>query len=116
MGGDTAMMAKAAPTVNGAFCRCMDHGGGRKVGADGRVVVDNRQQWQRQSGNNQLKVAVASRGVDSCRGGGKQRRSTQISSKMPMAKAIVATPPTPLSLLLAGSGGQAAAAAAARGE
>jgi hypothetical protein len=55
-GRDTAVKSKAAPVVNGAFCCCLDHGGGRNVGVDGRVVVDNRQQWQRQSVNNQLKV------------------------------------------------------------
>jgi hypothetical protein len=47
---DTAVKAKAAPVVNGAFHRRMDHGGGRKVGRDGRAAVDNRQQWQQQSG------------------------------------------------------------------
>jgi hypothetical protein len=66
--GDTAVKAKAVPAVNRAFHRCLDHGGGRKVGANGRVVVDNRQQWQRQSDNNQQKVAVANGGVDSCGG------------------------------------------------
>jgi hypothetical protein len=41
-----------------------DHGIGRKVGGDGRVAIDNRQQWQRQPGNNQLKVMVTSGGID----------------------------------------------------
>ncbi len=58
--GDTAVKAKAAPAVNGVFCGCVDHGSGGKVGANGRAAVDSRQQWQRQSGNNQLKVTVAS--------------------------------------------------------
>ncbi len=55
-GRDTAVKAKAAPVVNVAFCSRVDHGGSGKVGTDGRVAADNRQQWQRQSGNNQLKV------------------------------------------------------------
>jgi hypothetical protein len=70
-GGDTAVKTKVALAVNGAFCRQVDHGSSGKVGADGRAVVDNRQQWQRQSGINQLKVMVASGGVDSRGGGGK---------------------------------------------
>jgi hypothetical protein len=37
------MKAKAAPAGNGVFCCHVDHGGGGKVGADNRVVVDNRQ-------------------------------------------------------------------------
>ncbi len=41
-GGDTAVKANAAPAVNGAFCRCVDHGGGGKVGASGRAAVNNR--------------------------------------------------------------------------
>jgi hypothetical protein len=64
-GRDTAVKAKAAPEVNEAFCYRVDHGGGRKVGGDGRGAVDNRQKWQRQSGKNQLKVIVASGGVNS---------------------------------------------------
>jgi hypothetical protein len=71
VGGDTAVKAKAAPTVNRVFRRSVDHSGGRKVGANGRAAVDNRQQWQRQSGNKQLKVTVASGGIDSRGGGGK---------------------------------------------
>ncbi len=51
-GGDTAVKAKAALTVNGAFCCHVDHGRGRKVGAKSRAAVENRQQWQRQPGNN----------------------------------------------------------------
>jgi hypothetical protein len=70
VGGDTAMKAKAALAVNETFPCRMNHGGGRKVGANGRAAVDNRQQWQRQSGNNQLKVTVASGGVGSRGGGG----------------------------------------------
>ncbi len=46
-GKDTAVMAKAAPLVNGAFRCRMDHGNSRKVGGNGRAVVDNKQQWQR---------------------------------------------------------------------
>jgi hypothetical protein len=42
--GDTAVKAKAAPAVNGAFHCRMDHGGGGKVGANGRAAVDNRKQ------------------------------------------------------------------------
>jgi hypothetical protein len=45
-GGDIAVKAKAVPAVNGAFQRCVDHGSGRKVGANGRAAVDNRQQCQ----------------------------------------------------------------------
>ncbi len=103
------MKAKAALAVKGAFPRCMSHGGGRKVGIDGRGTVDNRQQWQWQSGNNQLKVMVASSGVNSRRSGGEQWRSTAIGSKMPMAKAIVDMSSTPLLLPSAGSGKRAAA-------
>ncbi len=80
-GGDTAMKAKAALVVNGMFCRCVDHGGGKKVGGDGRAAVDNSQQRERQSSNNQLKVMVASSGIDSRGGGGEQQRSMAISSK-----------------------------------
>ncbi len=112
VGRDTAVKAKAAPVVNGAFCHCVDHGGGRKVGANGRAAVDSRQQWQQQSGINQLKVTVASGGIDSHGAGGKQRRSTAIGSKTPMAKAIVVMPPTPMALSLAGGGWQAAVVAA----
>ncbi len=111
-GGDTFVKAKAAPVVNGAFCCCVDHGRrGGKVGAIGRVVVNNRQQWQWQSGNNQLKVTVVSSGIDSCGGSGKQRQSRAICSKTPMAKAIVIAPPTPLLLSLADGAGPAVAAA-----
>ncbi len=111
-GRDTAVKAKAAPAVNGAFHRRVDHGGGRKVGGDGRATEDNRQQWQQQSGNNQLQVTVASGGIDSrgCRS--KQQRSRAIVSETSIVKANVVVPATPLSLLSAGSGGQAAAAAA----
>ncbi len=45
-GGDTAVNAKAALVVNEAFRHCVDHGGGRKVCANGREAVDNRHQWQ----------------------------------------------------------------------
>jgi hypothetical protein len=103
---------KAAPAVNGAFRCCVDHGSGRKVGADGRASVDIRQQWQRQTGNNQLKAMVASSGIDSHGGGGKQWWSTAIGSKTPKAKAIVIMPPTHLLSSKAGSGRWAAAAAA----
>jgi hypothetical protein len=61
---DTALKTRAASTVNGVFCCCVDHSGGRKVGGDGRAAVDTKQQWQQQSGNNQLKVTVASGGLD----------------------------------------------------
>jgi hypothetical protein len=94
--GDTAVKAKAALVMNGAFYCCVDHGGSGKVGANGRVAVDNRQC------NNQLKVTVASGGVDSRGGGGKQWRSTAINSKAPTAKAIAIMPPTILLSLLAG--------------
>jgi hypothetical protein len=97
-GRETAVKAKAAPAVNWAFRCRMDHGSGRKVGANGSAAVDNRQQWQQQTGNNQLKAMVASSGVDSCRGGGKQWRLTAIGSKTPMAKVIVVVPPAPLLL------------------
>ncbi len=43
MGGDTAIKAKTAPAMNGVFRHCMDHGSGRKVGANGKAVVDNSQ-------------------------------------------------------------------------
>ncbi len=65
VGGDTAVKAKVVPAVKGAFRHRVDNCGGKKVGADSRAGVDNRQQWQRQSGNNQLKVTVASSGADS---------------------------------------------------
>ncbi len=84
MGRDPAVKAKAAPAVNGAFSRHMDHGGGGKVVSGSKVVVDNRQQWQRQSGSNQLKVMLASGGLDSHGGSGKQWRSMGMGSKMPM--------------------------------
>jgi hypothetical protein len=104
---------KAEPVLamNWAFRRRFDHGSGGKVGANGRAVVDNRQQWKRQSGNNQQKMMVASGGIDSHGGNSKQWRSTAIGSEMPAAKAIAVAPPTPL-LLLAGGSGQAATAAA----
>jgi hypothetical protein len=54
-GGDTAVKAKAAPAVNEEFHCHVDHGSGSKVGSDGGVVIENKQQRQRQSGNNQLK-------------------------------------------------------------
>ncbi len=77
-----------------------------------KMVADNRQQWQwPQSGNNQLKVMVASSGIDSRGGGSEQQWSTAISSKTLMAKAIIVAPSTPLLLLLAGSGGWVAALA-----
>ncbi len=110
VGGDTVVKAKVAPAVNEVFCCQVDHGRGTKVGVNGTAAVENR--WQRQSGNNQLKVTVASSGVDSQGGGGKQRWSTAIGSKMPMAKAIVIVPLTPLLSLSADSGGQAAVVAA----
>ena len=113
-GGDTAVKEKAAPVVNGAFHHCVDHCGSVKVGTNGRAAVDNRQQWQQQSGNNQLKVMVASSGVDSRGGSGKQWQSTAIGSKTPMAKAIIVAPPTPLLLSLLAGGGRWPAAAAAR--
>ncbi len=112
MGGDTAVKAKAAPGVNGALCHRVDHGGGGKVGSDGMAVVDNRKQLQQQSGNNQLKVTVASSGIDFRLGSGKQRRSMAISKKVPTAKAIIVAPPTSLLLAVVGGCGQAAAAAA----
>jgi hypothetical protein len=71
--GDTAVKSKAAPAVNGVFCRWVDHGGGKKVGTNGRAAVDNRQQWQQQTDNNQLRVMVASGVVDSHGGGGNRR-------------------------------------------
>jgi hypothetical protein len=70
-GRGCTVKAKAAPAVNVAFRRRVDHGSGRNVGADGRAAVDNSQQYQRQSGNNHLKVMVASGGIDSRGGGGK---------------------------------------------
>ncbi len=110
--GDTAAKAKAVSAVNGGFRLCMDHGSSGKVGTDSRAVGDNRQQWQWQSGNNQLKVMVASGGVDSRAEGGMQQQLLVIGSKMPMAKGIDIAPPTPLSSAAAGGGGWAAAAAA----
>jgi hypothetical protein len=112
-GRDTAVKAKAAPVVHGAFRCRVDYGSGRKVGANVRAAVDNRQQWQQQSGNNQLKVTVASGGIDSRGGGGKQRWSTVIGSKTPTAKVIVDVPLTPL-LLLSASGGRWVVAATSR--
>jgi hypothetical protein len=111
-GGNTIVKTKAAPAVNGAFCLRVDHGSGRKVGINGRAAVDNRQQWQQQLDNNQLKMTVTSIGVDSRGGSGEQQRSTAISSKMPMANTIIAMPPTPLLSTSAGGSGQAAARAA----
>ncbi len=46
VGGDTAVKAKAAPVVNGVFCHRHGPRGSRKVGADNKVAVNNRQQWQ----------------------------------------------------------------------
>ncbi len=43
-GGDTAVKAKAALVGNSVFRRRVDHGGGGKVSANGRLAVDNRQQ------------------------------------------------------------------------
>jgi hypothetical protein len=103
--------AKAALVVNGAFHRRMDHDGGGKDGGNSRAAVDNKQRWQQQSGNNQLKVMVASGGVDSHGSGGRQRWLMAIGSKTPMAKAIIVVLPTPLSLLSAGGSRRAAAAA-----
>jgi hypothetical protein len=65
-----------------------------------------------QSGKNQLKLTVASGGIDSREGSGKQRWLTAIGNEMPTSKAILVALPTPLSLSLAGGGGWAAAAAA----
>jgi hypothetical protein len=112
-GRDTAVKANAALAGNGRFRHHVDHGSCRKVGTDGRAVLKHRQEWLRQSGNNQLKVMVASSGVDSHGGGSKQRRLTTICSEMPTAKAIAMMHPTPLSLSLA-DGGRWVAAAAAR--
>ena len=64
------------------------------------------------TGNNQLKVMVASSGVDSRGGGGKQQRLTAIGSKTLMARAIVVASPTPLLSSLTCGGGQAAVGAA----
>jgi hypothetical protein len=94
-GGDTAVKTNAAPAVIGAFRRCMDNGGGGKVGGNGRGGVDNRQQWQWQSGSIQLKVMVASSGIDYCGVRGKRQGLTVIGSKMPTGKAIVIAPSTP---------------------
>jgi hypothetical protein len=63
-GRDTAVKAKAALAVIGAFHRHVDHGSGGKVGSTGRAAVDIRHQWYRQSGNNQLKLMAARGGVD----------------------------------------------------
>jgi hypothetical protein len=41
-GRDTAVKEKAALAVNRVFCHRVDHGGSRKVGANGRTAVDNR--------------------------------------------------------------------------
>ncbi len=110
--GDAAVKAKAALVVNGTLRRRVNHGNGGKVGGDGRAAVDNRQQWQRQSGNNQLKVTVACSGVDSCEGGSKQQQSTAIGCKMSRAKAIIVAPRTPLLSSLAGGGRWTAVAVA----
>jgi hypothetical protein len=112
VGRNTAVKAKAVPAVNGLFCCRMDHGGGNKVGSDSTAAVDNRQQRQQQSGNNQLKGMVASKGVDSYGGDGKQRWLMVIGSKMPTAKQIVVAPPTPLSSSSAGGSWPAVGAAA----
>ncbi len=72
-GRDTAVKTKAAQVVNRVFRHCVDHRGGKKVSCNGRAAVDNKQQLQWQSCNNQLKVTVASGGVDSHGGGNKQR-------------------------------------------
>jgi hypothetical protein len=77
-----------------------------------RAEVDNRQQWQQQSGYNQLKVTMASGGVDPRGGGGKQWRLTAIRSEMPMVKGSIVTPPTPLLVSLAGNSRRAVVAAA----
>jgi hypothetical protein len=45
-GRDSSVKAKAALAVNRAFPCRVDHGGRRKVGADGRAAVDNKQQRQ----------------------------------------------------------------------
>ncbi len=55
-GRDKAVKSNAAPAVNGAFCRHMDHGRGGKVGINGRAGVCNSQD------NNHLKVMVAGGG------------------------------------------------------
>jgi hypothetical protein len=43
-GGDKAVKAKAALVVNRAFCCRVDRSSGRKVGANGKAAVENRQQ------------------------------------------------------------------------
>jgi hypothetical protein len=111
-GGDTAVKEKAALVANGAFRHHVDLGSRGKVGSNGRVAVDNRQQWQLQSGNNQLKVTVVSDGVESHGGSGEQRQSAVIGSKTPIAKASIVMPPTSLSLLSAGGARRAAVVAA----
>jgi hypothetical protein len=111
-GADTAVKANAVPAVNGVLCHLVDHGRSGKVGSDGMAVVDNRKQLQQQSGSNQLKVTVASSGIDSQGSGSKQWRSMAISSKTPTSKVIIVAPPTFLLLVVAGGGGQAAAEAA----
>jgi hypothetical protein len=108
-GGDTAVKAKAALLVNGAPPL---RGSWRHWKSWRRQQGGRRQQWQLQSGNNQLNVMVTSGGVDSRGDGGKQWRSTVIGSKTPMAKVINIAFPTPLLSLLAGGGGRAAVAAA----
>ncbi len=67
-GRDTAVKAKAVQAVNEAFHQHVGHGSGGKVGADVRAAVGNRQQWQLQSGNNQLKVKAASMALTTVEG------------------------------------------------
>jgi hypothetical protein len=73
-GGNIAVKTTAAPAMNGVFCCHVGHGGSGNIGANGRATVDNSQQWQQQSGKNQLKVMVASSSIDSHRGNSKQRQ------------------------------------------
>jgi hypothetical protein len=73
------------------------------------IVVAHIIQKPEQSGNNQIKVTVASGGVDSCGGGGGQQRSTAVGGKMLTTKAIVVRLPTPLLLSLAGNNRAASA-------
>ncbi len=106
LGVDTAVKAKVALAVNWAFRGRVDHVGGGKVGANGRAAVDNIQH------NKQLQMMVASSGLGSRGGGSKQRQSAVIGSKVPMAKAIIVAPPTPLLSSSAGGSGRVAVAAA----
>ncbi len=112
-GGNTDVKAKAAWAVNTLIRCCVYYGGSRKVSGNGREAVDNRQQWQRQSGNNQIKVTVANGVVDSHGGGGGQRRLRMTGGKMPTAKAIIVVLSTPL-LLSSARGHKCVVAAAAR--